>query len=408
MENNSILKRLVLLVVSLFLLLYVGYQVYQTMYSPLTIEIAQAYSAYDTIDVNALIIRDETVISTSYNGYLYYLCEDGARVAKNGTIAYAYASQEDAMAQQEVKRLESEIELLEELVMHGTAGGNSLELIKKQSQNALQQVITDGSSLSYDNLAEKRSTLLALMNKRQLTIGKAKDFSSQLAALRQEKKELLASSSSAKGKVTSPIAGYFVSQVDGYENLLNYKNVTSMTVADIKRAQSSTADVTGDRVGKIVGDYQWYFVCVLDAAQASKLTVGKNLTISLPFVSSTSVPVTVASLNKDRDGTVAASFVCSYMSDKLSSVRQEKAEIRVKEYAGIYVKDEALQFNEQKEAGVYIRVGDTIHFRKVNAIYHDDVGKFSVCEIVSDSSYLQLYDDIVVSGRGLYDGKVIN
>lgn len=406
--KNTFIRRLLLVLVALFLIVYVAYQVYQTVYSPITIEIARSYSAYDTIDIEATVIRDETVVDSSVNGYLYYVCEDGDRVAKNGTIAYIYASQKDAMDRQQISRLDAEIAALEETPTQGSAGMMSLELLGKQRRTLLSQLIEDGGKLSYHDLAAKRASLLALTNKWQVIVGKEKDFSGRIAALKQQREDLARSSGQVKGTVTSPIAGYFVSQVDGYENSLSYHKITAMTVADVQRIQSNTATVSGSSVGKIVGDYQWYFVCVLSAEEAGKLSVDQNLTILLPFVSSTAVPVTVAALNHDRDGNVAAAFRCSYMSDRLASIRREEVAIRVREYAGLYVRDAALRFNDAQEPGVYIRVGDTIYFRKVEVVYHDENGRFSVCKQRDEKDYLQLYDDVVVSGRGLYDGKIIH
>lgn len=405
--ENTFLKRLILIVVSLFLVVYVGYQGYRAVYSPVEIEIAQAYSAYDTIDVEAIIIRDETVIKSAADGYLYYTCEDGARVSKNGTIAYVYANEEDAMARRRIVRLEEEISLLQSITSQGSSGMMSLDLINNQTWLALKDIVLDTGGHSYQDLTSKRMRLLSMLNKWNMTVGSEKNFDERIAQLRSEKETLSASSGAARGTVYSPVAGYFVSKVDGFETSLSYDRAAEMTVSDIRRIQSNTETISGSAVGKIVGDYQWYFVCVLTAEQATKLSVGKNITISLPLVSSSAVPVTVTSLNRDRDGNVAASFACSYMSDKLSSIRQEEVEIRVQEYAGLYVRDEALHFNEKNESGVYIRVGDTIYFRKVNVIYHDNGGQYSVCEITDDKDYLQLYDDIVVSGRGLYDGKII-
>lgn len=406
--KGSAAKRLLWILIAVLIVAYVGYQVYQALYSPVEIEIARAYSAYDTIDVEALVIRDETVIRTPVKGYLYYTCEDGTRIAKNGTIAQVYANQSDAMDRQQVTGLDEEIDMLSSITSTGATGMMSLDMVGKQMGVALKNVTADGISLSYNELAEKRFELLTMLNKRRVTVGKEQNFSARIRTLTAKKENLTRHSSSARGTVTSPISGYFVSRVDGYETAFDYKRATALTVADIQNAKEDPALLKGGSVGKIVGDYQWYFACVIPAEEASKLAVGQDLSILLPFVSSSAVPVSVASLNRDREGNVAATFVCSYMSAKLSSIRREEASIRIKEYAGLYVRDTALRFNDAKEPGVFIRAGDTLYFRKVNIIYHDENGRFSVCEKTDDPAFLQLYDDVVIAGKGLYDGKIIN
>ena len=71
------------------------------------------------------------------------------------------------------------------------------------------------------------------------------------------------------------------------------------------------------------------------------------------------------------------------------------------------VPDAALQFNAENEPGVYVRVGNTIVFRKVKVRYHSETGRYSICEETDEDGYLKLYDDMVIGGKELYDGKII-
>ena len=46
-------------------------------------------------------------------------------------------------------------------------------------------------------------------------------------------------------------------------------------------------------------------------------------------------------------------------------------------------------------------------------LYYDETGRFSICdanvkpEAGDDRTYLKLYDDMVIEGKKLYDGKVV-
>ena len=62
--------------------------------------------------------------------------------------------------------------------------------------------------------------------------------------------------------------------------------------------------------------------------------------------------------------------------------------------------------------GVYIMIGNTIEFREIDILLEMD-GYYIVAEQdpVNDPDYaskLGLYDQIVVSGKNLYDGKLIS
>jgi len=56
------LKRLGILLVAIFLLAYVGYQIFQVLYSNVTVETVSAYSVYDTVETQAIAIRNETLV----------------------------------------------------------------------------------------------------------------------------------------------------------------------------------------------------------------------------------------------------------------------------------------------------------------------------------------------------------
>ena len=97
------------------------------------------------------------------------------------------------------------------------------------------------------------------------------------------------------------------------------------------------------------------------------------------------------------------------MSEELSSVRFAEVRILLKEYTGLYVPDRALHFGKNNESGVFVRVGNVLSFRNIRVLYYDETGHYSICEAPTeeDRDYLRLYDDMVVEGKGLYDGKVV-
>lgn len=104
---------------------------------------------------------------------------------------------------------------------------------------------------------------------------------------------------------------------------------------------------------------------------------------------------------------MAVIFESSQMSKELSSIRIEEVQIQMKEYEGLRVPDSAMQFNDRQEAGVYVRVGNALVFKRVNVLYHNENDRYSICEQTNEDGYLKLYDNIVVGGKDLYDGKII-
>ena len=80
------------------------------------------------------------------------------------------------------------------------------------------------------------------------------------------------------------------------------------------------------------------------------------------------------------------------------------------EFQAAIVKDssiQALQAQQQGVTGVYTVSGMRLKFVPVNVLYSTE--DFIICEQqVSEKTVLRLYDEVVVKGKGLYDGKVIS
>ncbi len=449
---NAVTKRITVFVVALFLIAYVGYQVFLYFFSSsVEFETVNSYTVYDRLEVQGVAIRSEEVLEQSSSGYVYYTLENGARVSKDGTIAQVFPSEEDALAKKDIETVDREIEILQTLQKQGAVSKTNLEMLNTQLGNAQKDLVKMVRKGDFEDVDAISSNMLELLNRKQLLVGHVEGFDEQIAAL-TSKRESLSSYEDATGTITSPVTGYFVSSLDGYEDTFNYDEVTSLTVDDVQKALDSTPQPDTTGVGKVVGNYEWYLACIVPKEKLSLFGEKQSINVMLPFVTDDAIPATVEKI--DNQGLVL--LKCSYMSEALSRVRCEQIQILLKEYTGLYVPDEALHFDKNNEPGVYVRSGATLQFRRVKINYHSETGKYSICDAEMDISklesatetpketkstaadgeeppdteetrpettatqkpteppadeddtpYLKLYDDMVVGGKNLYEGKVI-
>ncbi|HIW74005.1 MAG TPA: hypothetical protein H9684_06750 [Firmicutes bacterium] len=399
-------KRIITVVISLFLIAYVGYQAYQVFYNPVKTETVTSYSMYDTIDAEGITIRSETRIAGEADGFLFYTVENGSRVSKGGVIAQVFPTEADALAQRELDALNQEIASLKEIQLQGTANRTNLDVIDKQISQLVGQITEGVNSLSLSGLSDWHSRLLELLNKRQITVGTVENFDTRLAALNQEKASLEGSFSQAVSSVTSPEAGYFVSEIDGFEETLKVDDALLLTPERLTELMESTpsADSAG-YVGKVVRNYEWYFACLIPAEYAASVRMEMTPTLLFPFVTDEPVSATVVAANRDKEGNTAVVFECVTMSSALSSMRVEPVQIRLQKYEGLRVPSSCIIKNEEGEYGVYALVGDTCTFRRVNILHSEP--EYVICEETDKDGYLKLYDDIITEGKGLYDGKTV-
>lgn len=407
---KNFMKRLGLLLLSLSLLFYVGYQVFKVLYSNVSVESVTAYSVFETVETQAIAIRSESVVNASAgDGYLFYILQNGDRVAKGGDVAKIYTSEEVASVQQRLELLDEEIAALNDVEALGENNYTSLEAINQQLTAAARAVSVKMNSADTEGIRDLHTQLLTMMNKRQITIGTVGSFSDRLAQLRAQRDQLASQSPSAIGTVAAPEAGFFIREVDGYEGYFPQTSaeLAALTPDAVTAALNASPAKTEGCIGKVAEDFVWYLACVIDGEKAAGIETGQTLSIQLPFVTGETVATTVLAVNRDTTGRAAVILQCSRMSEELASVRVQTVQLLLKEYTGLRLPDKALRFDSENRAGAYVRFGTTISFRYVNVLYHNDKDGYSICEIKDDRDYVRLYDDVIVEGKDLYDGKVV-
>ena len=405
--KNPIWMRIAAVVVGLVLVGYVGYQGYMLLRPKLKTDTVVKTTAYQTLETDGVVFRDETVLSQTTNGHVFYSVLNGSRVARGGKIADTFATENDALSQQKLDELDAEIASLESINAQGTTNRANLAAINQQIDDTWLAISDKAQATSLSGMDELHSRLLTLLNKQQLTVGRVENYDARLATLRAQRAALAASFKPATGNLVAPVAGYFIGDLDGYEEYCTTKGVEELTVAKVEEALAYTPRTIAPCSGKIVEDYEWYLACVLSLEQAAELKIGSQMEVRMPFVTSETIPMQVISINRDVSGKAALVLKCTHMDQALSTVRVEKVEIRLKQYDGIRIPDKAIHFNENQEQGVYVQVGNVLAFRRIRVLYHDEHEAISVCEVTDKSGYAQLYDKIAAEGEGLYDGMLV-
>ncbi len=400
-------KKLGTFILSLLLLGYVALQIYPLFYSSVTTETVYAYSAYETLNVDCVAIRNETNVPLSTSNYVFYTVQNGTRVANGGTIAELYGDKNDALVKQQLADIDTEIAQLKEIQTLGASGVAGLDILNTQIDRAMTELVQAGNAATVSELHSLRQRLLGFFNKKQTVTGKTVDFSARIETLQTQRADLAKNYKAAISTVKAPAAGYFVDCVDGFEGVLTVKDVKNMTVDTVKTAlQTEIPDNLVGYAGKIVRDYTWYIACAVPGSYATTFAVDKELHLRFPFVTDEEVPVKVVACNRSESGELAVVFECVNMSEALSAVRKESLEILLVEHTGLRVPKRAITTNDAQQVGVYVRSGDIVRFRKIEQKY-SEAADYVICSLQDEDGYLQLYDDIIIEGSNLYDGKLI-
>lgn len=400
MRGTTVLKGFVILLAAVFAV----HQFISSVYSPVKTETAVFYSASDGLNITGLIIRSETLVTSSEGGVMHFVLEDGSRVAKDGVIANIYDSESASITLSKIDSVNTKIEDIEEMLSYNDLEAADLDMINAKATQSLNNLIVSGASGNFGNMSELSDELLSALNRRQVAMGETTDFSAQLEQLKAEKNELSASLPAAKGTVKAAMSGYFVSKADGYETVLTCGNPESITPEFMSSV--SAADLPDGVIGKIVSDYEWYIAAEISINESLKYKEGDSLTIYTSVKSYPKLPVTVKKINiSESSSSAVVVFSCNEMNSELATMRSGPMTVVTKEYDGLRVPSAALRVVDSKR-GVYVLTGMQVKFVEVNVLYKDD--SYMICEKqTSDESVLRLYDEVIVKGKNLYDGKIV-
>lgn len=400
MKGSTVIKAVVIILASVFFL----NQIISAVYKPIVTETAEFVTSNDGFKITGIIMRNEILVENKNNGVLHFMVEDGTRVAKNGVIANIYSNETASITLSEIENIKKKINDIENILSFNDIEAANIDLVNSRISQDINNMIFSSSSGDFSEIPYYSEELLSSLNRKQAVLGNVADFSSQLELLNSQLTTLSSSLPNAKGTIIAEESGYFVSKIDGFEKVLNCDDLSKITpefLSDI-----SSKDESENVIGKIVSDYEWYISAEVTINQSLNFKEGDSLKIYTSVKSSPVLPVTVKKINISENNSKAVIvFACNEMNSELAAMRSGPMTVVSKEYSGLRVSKKALRVVDSVR-GVYVLNGIQVNFVPVKIVYSNDA--FIICEKQNtDDNVLKLYDQVVVKGKKLYDGKIV-
>lgn len=421
MKQSTLTTKLMMSILVVGVLVYLGFYFARGWNDELVT--TPAYSASVSVGTEAagMVIREETVIPGS-GSYVDLVPNEGEKVAGGETVAIVYSDASGLDTRQAVKTLTAEIEQLDYARTSGTDTANTSKLDSSVLQSIVNlRVLSVSDDLS--TLEDSALNLRTMVFKRDYTYGDS-GAASGIAALIVEKQNQLAglqvSLSRVSTTIAAPVSGVFSGVADGYEQLITPSSVFSMTPSALTALMRQSVAAPSGAVGKLITSSTWYFAAVLDEADAADLYLDQTYTIAFSHDWFGEVEMTLEWLSDKEDGRVIALFSASTHLADTTLLRQQTVDIVTSQLEGIRIPRRALRvFTEtvtDKETGetaevqytgVFTVVGKQAEIQRVNVLYTDD--NFYLVEPVDPEAAhrLRAGDEVIVSSKGIYDGKVV-
>lgn len=405
---KSKMLKIMAVMLSIFLIGFAGFQAWTFFYNPYQTEIAVTYSVNEALHVNGIAVRSETVIEDNYGGSVSYIHEDAAKVLKNKPIAYAHTSSDTVKKMERAAELEKEINLLTEASSGVSQLYGSSEFINDQigsSVLAYSDAIANGN---YTDFVTLKDNLLLSINKKTSITGENNKFEERIALLRAEYDEITNEINSDEANtVVSPKTGYFISSVDGFENVINKENIFEKTVSELEEIITEDVVASEEKIGKIADNYKWYYLISVSPEEAELFKIGKNIKVKFDGINDSVKLEVFEKIEDETSENVIIVLLCKTFTAEYASIRQSSADIIFSTITGLRISSDAVRFNDEQQMGVFILDRSEVKFRAVDILYSGS-GYYIVKWNQGTKNALQLFDEVFVGGNDLYVGKVID
>lgn len=366
-------------------------------------ETAIKYTLAESITLDGVVAFDSMDVAGS--GDLGYLVQDGERVTNGTVVAEVYTDDSQGLQRERLDRLERTITLL---TKSQNSTGSDLSVLTNQTKQALYNLLDKINTAQYSGITDAEDTFLLAQNRLQVSTGQTAGFADTIAALQVEYDSIKAQLDALQ-TITATTNGYFSSTAASPAIAADRQALDDADPATLQKmlADGFPAAAT-DRAGQITTGFSWKFYAVCDLDTAARFDNISSVKISVPGKQNTPLSATVEEVTLDKDNGLAKIVLqCQTINAEVLSFGQETAQIDLKTYEGIRIDKEALHIVDGQR-GVYVKYGNLQRFLKITTLYENDSyilipenGK------IGTDNEVRLYDEIIVQGTNLQDGKLL-
>lgn len=405
MKNERIMKILAAASV-VIVIIYLASAIYSSTGRGYKTTTAYVQTVSETVDANMFIIRDEEVLTSGKDGEVVVsLVNNGAKVSKGSDIAAIFTSEKSAENYSKGLALQKKLDMFKKIDSQAKLANLDMDKLNSDINLNFYSMLDAIYYDSFGTLSEDQLNFIENYSRKAISLGYDVDCTEQIETLQTQIEKL--TSAKPKSIISAPLAGYYVSMADGYENLITTDDVDSLDAEALQKAlDADKSDKAKKSVGKIINGFDWYAACIVPNDKISGAEVNRKTDLILGNSDNETISARIYKKTPADENNTLVIFRCSDMNGSLASLRKVTGKIVISSYTGIKVPKSAVRFNSDNEEGVYIREGNLIKFNKIEEIFSND--NFVVASDKSGSSgWLAQYDEIVVSGKELSHGKVI-
>lgn len=408
MKQGTVITKVIMFVFLAAVLAYLGYSVFEAVYDPLTTTTAVTCTAGESCRVTLWLAREETPVYS--NAYITdFTLADGSKVAAGGEVARGYRTDEAFARQQELEQKQERLAQLQYTYREGEQLKLDAATVADLDARIDAGITVLARSSAQDDLlaaADQAISLRTLVLRRSSSDVEQSLLESNIEMLQQEINLLQDQIGVNASAVTVERAGWFAGVCDGYESILTPKSVAQSSVSAFRTLTGRAPAPTSQAIGRLVTAATWYAAALLPEAYAAQFSRLSTVKLDLDNSLTDLISVNVESVSAPVNGECLVVLSCDEYLQQIIHLRTADAGLVTQLYTGLRVPKRAIRMGEDGVAGVYVIQGANAVFKTVHILY-DNGDTYVVEEDRSSTNNLWAGDEIIVSARNLYNGKVV-
>ncbi len=392
---NKKIKYLLLIILLVTIISTVSY-----CSAPYDTETANIITVRKTINASGYILREETVVRTSYSGIFEPSVKNGTRLSAGSTVGILTSGNFDRSLTRKLEDVTNrinEIKLSEDIAdIYSSDEARIFSAMRNLSGNIRENVIKG----KLEDASETVSNLDALVKKKH-SVESQGAADQLLVSLEEEKFSLEKKLGGVREEVVAPVAGCYYKALDGMEGAGSEENISLLTTDSFVEFEKTLSEYKKEpsQSGKIVNTFYWYAAFTAPKEECENLKTGDNVTISVD--DSAFVDAKVFYLNTEDENNTVVVVKSSKNISGIFEKRSGEFEICTSEHTGLYVPRAAIRIKDGI-TGVYVmNKTDSISFRCINILLEENDYYIAQTKYIppqgTQYKALAIYDNILVN-----------
>lgn len=407
--TKNITQRIAVAIICIAVLSYTVFHMVSLFDEELSTIVVRSTTEETVIEFEGHIFRDEEVIRASYGGAVDYIAQSGVKLGIGDEIAVVYEQGNNASVSGTIEAIDEKIAILEK------SRGSDVTLSALPSIN--DEAVKDYTSIIKKLASGDARGIASDIDAMTAELAKVSVLTNESSPVLQTLKELYGQReqmSTAGGNTQQIVAnktGYFYADVDGYEESFTYDRAENLTCAEYNELATSDPSLSnegGYAIGKTTESAEWRFVTVLGEKDAAYFKEGEVYQVDFNGGGEMSVPLTLERISQE-DSSFLMVFKCDRIQLGFDFTRSQSVSVAVQSITGISVPKTAVH-KLGGELYVYILRGSVVLERKIEVV-HETRDYYTVRDGVEDDGehvYLQSNDNLILNGKNLFDGRIVD